>query len=156
MLPLPLVVWLPNAGSALACSILTLVQSASSSSARIIASAVRTPWPTSERCTVRVTVPSASMLTKRFGANGGSALPPLAPGADPPTAVPPPGGLDPSVEAVESPPPLVVPPPSPVQAATTSAPPAVNDTCKKWRRVHAAAPDDGSVDDNVTALPPGG
>jgi hypothetical protein len=43
------------------------VQSASSSSARIIGSEVRTPCPISDLPTVMVTVPSASIRTHAFG-----------------------------------------------------------------------------------------
>src|SRR5690349_1581524 len=51
-----------------------LAQSASSSSARIMARAVRTPWPISERCTVSVTELSGSILINRFGWNGTFAI----------------------------------------------------------------------------------
>jgi hypothetical protein len=44
-----------------ACSILTLFQSASSSSAMSIGSIVLTPWPTSGSLAMIVTVPSAAM-----------------------------------------------------------------------------------------------
>jgi len=48
----------------------TWVQSASSSSARIIASAVVDPWPISERSMVSVTTLSRSIETHALGANG--------------------------------------------------------------------------------------
>src|SRR3990167_2835385 len=49
----------------------TLDQSASSSSARIMGSAVCTPWPNSSRLTVTVTVPSGAMATKAPGISTG-------------------------------------------------------------------------------------
>src|SRR5207302_1780406 len=56
----PSVSWLPNRfWSPGACTTRTRFQSASSSSATIIAMLVRTPCPISERCTTMVTVPSS-------------------------------------------------------------------------------------------------
>src|SRR5207237_7885049 len=51
-------------------SILTLVQSASSSSATSIGSAVATPWPISERSTTMSTLLSGLIRSHALGANG--------------------------------------------------------------------------------------
>src|SRR5437016_9708596 len=66
---------MPNIGlvyalSAGANSILTLVQSASSSSATSIGSAVATPWPISERSTTMSTLLSGLIRSHALGANG--------------------------------------------------------------------------------------
>src|SRR3989442_9410112 len=70
---------MPNIGfvyalSAGANSILILDQSASSSSASSIGSAVVTPWPISERSTITSTLSSAPMRSHALGANGPAAL----------------------------------------------------------------------------------
>src|SRR5450631_45038 len=69
MLALPPVVWSPNSALAPACSVSICFQSASSSSARIIGSAVRTPCPISERATTMVTVLSGVMRRYALGEN---------------------------------------------------------------------------------------
>ena len=69
MLPLPPVPRSVNSAFGEACAILMRGQSAPSSSARIIASDVRTPWPISDLLIVSVTVPSTSMRTQPFGLN---------------------------------------------------------------------------------------
>ena len=66
-----------NSGPGDACSITTAFQSASSSSARIIASEVRTPWPISECATTSTVRPSAPMRSHWLGAK------PAAPGRAP-------------------------------------------------------------------------
>src|SRR5688572_3113431 len=55
------------AWSASAISMVTLLQSTSSSSAMIIGSMFITPWPTSGFLLTMVTLPSAAILTKAFG-----------------------------------------------------------------------------------------
>src|SRR6266849_7346489 len=60
------------ASSPTACTIRTRDQSASSSSATAIGSAVRTPWPISERCTTMVTSPVSSMDTNAVGLKRGT------------------------------------------------------------------------------------
>src|SRR6267378_889885 len=55
-----------------ACAIRTRDQSASSSSATAMGSAVRTPWPISERCTTMVTSPVSSMDTNAVGLKRGT------------------------------------------------------------------------------------
>src|SRR2546421_389581 len=69
---------MPNIGlmyalSAGADSIRTFDQSASSSSARSIGSAVVTPWPISERSTTTSTLSSAPIRSHALGANGAGA-----------------------------------------------------------------------------------
>ena len=66
-LELPPVSWSPNFGSAQACSTRTRDQSASSSSATIIASDVRTPWPISDLLAQMVTSPWGSICRKALG-----------------------------------------------------------------------------------------
>ena len=51
----------------------TVDQSASSSSARIMASPVCDPWPISDLSTVKVTMPSVPTRTQALGASGASA-----------------------------------------------------------------------------------
>src|SRR5205807_9754889 len=70
---------MPNIGlvyalSAGANSILTLVQSASSSSATSIGSAVATPWPISERSTTMSTLLSGLIRSHALGANGAAGV----------------------------------------------------------------------------------
>src|SRR5439155_22775419 len=67
MLPLPPVPRSLNSALGDACTILIRDQSAPSSSARIIASDVRTPCPISDLLIVSVTVPSPSIRTHPFG-----------------------------------------------------------------------------------------
>src|SRR5467141_2926250 len=55
-----------------ACTIRTRDQSASSSSATAIGSAVRTPWPISDRCAAMVTSPVSSMDTNAMGLKRGT------------------------------------------------------------------------------------
>src|SRR3989441_3249913 len=74
---------MPNIGlmyalSAGADSIRTFDQSASSSSARSIGSAVVTPWPISERSTTTSTLSSAPIRSHALGANGAAAAGPRA------------------------------------------------------------------------------
>ncbi len=69
MLWLPPVSWRPNFTSAGAVFTWMDDQSASSSSARIIASAVRTPCPISVREAVTVTWPVSSICRYMFGSN---------------------------------------------------------------------------------------
>src|SRR6266700_704005 len=54
----------------------TVDQSASSSSARIMASPVWAPWPISDLAIVSVTIPLVPMRTQSLGANGGAAAGP--------------------------------------------------------------------------------
>ena len=64
----PSVSWLPYLTSSPgACTTRTLLQSASSSSATIIVTPVRTPWPISARWQVMVTIPSGAMATNTSG-----------------------------------------------------------------------------------------
>src|SRR5208337_3803851 len=63
----PSVSWLPYFGSPIACSIFTLDQSASSSSATTSGKAVRLPHPISERWATTVTVPSEAIDIHRLG-----------------------------------------------------------------------------------------
>src|SRR5512146_2741763 len=67
MLVLPPVDWSPYFTFPVACSIRTVDQSAPSSSATIIASAVRVPCPRSERGTVTVTSPSLPIFKYTLG-----------------------------------------------------------------------------------------
>src|ERR1700688_4149075 len=67
MLALPPVVLSPNRVLAPACSISISFQSASSSSARIMGSAVRTPCPISERATTIVILLSGVIRRYAFG-----------------------------------------------------------------------------------------
>src|SRR5438445_137597 len=60
------------ASSPRAWAILTRDQSASSSSATAIGSAVRTPWPISDRCATMVTRPVSSMDTNAVGLKRGT------------------------------------------------------------------------------------
>src|SRR3989441_1417481 len=60
------------ASSPRAWAILTRDQSASSSSATAIGSAVRTPWPISDRCATMVTSPVSSMDTNAVGLKRGT------------------------------------------------------------------------------------
>src|SRR5437016_576392 len=60
------------ASSPTACTIRTRDQSASSSSATAIGSAVRTPWPISDRCATMVTRPVSSTDTNAVGLKRGT------------------------------------------------------------------------------------
>src|ERR1700679_16856 len=65
----------PYFASQSACSIFTLDQSASSSSARIMGRDVRTPCPISERATINRISPSREIATNAFGTKSASAAP---------------------------------------------------------------------------------
>src|SRR5579864_8863568 len=76
-LALPPVVWSPKSKLAPACSIEICFQSALSSSARIMGSAVRTPCPISERATTIVTLLSG--VIRRYALGEKDSFPELVP-----------------------------------------------------------------------------
>jgi hypothetical protein len=71
MLELPPVAWSPYLGSALACSTRMVSGATSSSSATIIGSAERTPWPISHFESQKVTVPSGAIWRNAAGLSVG-------------------------------------------------------------------------------------
>ena len=70
----PSVSWSPYFGSPIACSIFTLDQSASSSSATTSGRAVRLPQPISDRCATIVTVPSDAIDIHTVGSKAACRL----------------------------------------------------------------------------------